>query len=550
MKSREELQGEFAGNPAGLLEYTWQLHEQLSQKEQLLAATHQELGQRQQELARQEQLLAEARAYIAELKRQLFGPKADKLNPEQEEQLRQLTGDLREQAQRPAPLSQEVLEPERPPKDKEKLQREARRRVRHPLPVQLEVQQVVLEPEDKVCGHCHQQGRRIGQETTTEYEYIPAKLICKETVRPKYAHDCSCGPEGITIAPLPPRLVPQSKLGLGLAVYLLLSRFDDHIAYYTLERIFRERHGAIIPRQQMVQWVEKIAFLLLAIYHGIWEELLATGYLQVDETPVKVLDPEVKGKAATGYLWFYSHPQGDVFLEFCGGRGRAGPEKRLADFQGTIQTDAYAVYESLRKQRPTALKRLGCLAHIRRKWYKAAEESCAEAIWFIGQIRQLYLIEDETRDLSHPERKAVRRQKAPDLWRAMKRRALELRANPRLLPQSSLGKAAHYFLNEYTAVVGYLRDGRFEIDNNIVENDVRPSAVGRRRWLFIGHPDAGWRSAVIYTIIQSCRRRGINPQEYLTDVLGRLPSMKNHQVKDVLPSRWQPSPARPVQAQL
>ncbi len=123
-------------------------------------------------------------------------------------------------------------------------------------------------------------------------------------------------------------------------------------------RIFRERHRAIIPRQQMVQWVEKIAFLLLAIYQGIWEELLTTGYLQVDETPVKVLDPEVKGKA-------------------------------------------------------------------------------------------------------------VRRQKAPALWRAMKRRALELRANPRLLPQSSLGKAVNYFLNEYTAVVGYLGDGRFEIDNNL-----------------------------------------------------------------------------------
>ena len=386
----------------------------------------------------------------------------------------------------------------------------------------------------------------MGQETTTEYEYIAAKLICKETVRPKYAHDCPCGPEAITIAPLPPRLVPQSKLGLGLAVYLLLSRFDDHIAYYTLERIFRERHGAIIPRQQMVQWVEKIAFLLLAIYHGIWEELPATGYLQVDETPVKVLDPEVKGKAATGYLWFYSHPQGDVFLEFCGGRGREGPEKRLTDFKGTIQTDAYAIYDSLRKQRPTVLKRLGCLAHIRRRWYKAAEESCTEAIWFIGQIRQLYLIEDETRDLSCPERKALRRQKAPALWRAMKRRALELRANPRFLPQSSLGKAVNYFLNEYTAVVGYLRDGRYEIDNNLVENDVRPSVVGRKRWLFIGHPDAGWRSAVIYTIIQSCRRRGINPQEYLTDVLSRLPSVKNHEVKDVLPSRWKPSSARPA----
>ncbi len=487
--------------------------------------------------------MIETHAYIAELQRQLFGPKADKLSPEQEEQLRQVTGELQEHAQRPPPVSQEVLEPELPPQDKEKLKREPRRR-RHPLPaVQLEVQRVVLEPDNKVCGSCEEPGRKIGEEITTEYDYVAARLICKETVRPKYAHQCPCAPEAVSIAPLPSRLLPQSKLGLGLAVYLLLSRFDDHIAYYTLERIFRERHRVIIPRQQMVQWVEKIAFLLLAIYKGIWEELQASRYLQVDETPVKVLDPEVKGKAATGYLWFYSNPKGDVFLEFCGGRGREGPEKRLADFQGTIQTDAYAVYDSLRRQRPAVLKRLGCLAHIRRKWYKAAEESCAEAIWFIGQIRQLYLIEDETRDLSHPERKAVRRQKAPEVWRAMKRRALELRANSRLLPQSSLGKALNYFLNEYTAAVGYLRDGRFEVDNNLVENDVRPSVVGRKRWLFIGHPDAGWRSAVIYTIIQSCRRRDINPQEYLTDVLARLPSMTNHQVAELLPSRWKPQAA-------
>ncbi len=325
-----------------------------------------------------------------------------------------------------------------------------------------------------------------------------------------------------------------------MAVYILLSRFDDHVAYYTLERIFRERYGVVIPRQQMVQWVEKIAFLLLAVYHGIGAELSASGYLQIDETPVKVLDPGVKGKAATGYLWFYSHPKGDVLLEFCTGRGREGPESRLAGFQGTIQTDAYAVYDSLRRQRPTQIKRLGCLAHIRRKWYKAAEESSAEAIWFIAQIRQLYLIEDETRDLSDSERKVIRRQKAPALWRAMKRRALELRADPRLLPKSSLGKAVNYFLNEYTAAVGYLREGRFLPDNNLVENDVRAPVVGRKRWLFIGHPDAGWRSAVIYTVIQSCRRRGINPQDYLTDVLSRLPAMKSNQVKDLLPSRWKP----------
>jgi transposase len=294
----------------------------------------------------------------------------------------------------------------------------------------------------------------------------------------------------------------------------------------------------VIARQQMVQWVEKVAHLLLAIYWLIWEELKAGDYLQIDESPVKVLDPEVKGKAAQGYLWFYSTPGGYVFLEFHQSRGRDGPRERLRGFRGTMQTDGYELYDALRKEQPSRLKRIGCTSHARRKFYKALLESCSEALWFIGQMRQLYQLERELKDASPQQRRQGRLQKAPAIWLAMKRRAEVLRTDPRVLPKSTLGKAVRYLLNEYTALVGYLRDGRFEIDSNLVENDVRPSAVGKRRWLFIGHPDAGWRSAVIYTIIQSCRRYGINPQEYLTDVLQRLPAMTSSQVRKLLPDQW------------
>jgi hypothetical protein len=322
----------------------------------------------------------------------------------------------------------------------------------------------------------------------------------------------------------------------------------------------------VISRQQMVQWVEKVAHLLLAIYWLIWKELKADDYLQIDESPVKVLDPEVKGKAAQGYLWFYSKPGGYVFLEFHQSRGRDGPRERLRGFHGTMQTDGYELYDALRKEQPRKLKRIGCVSHARRKFYKALEESCSEGLWFIGQMRQLYRLEHELKDASPQERRRGRLRKAPAIWLAMKRRAEALRANPRVLPQSTLGKAVRYLLNEYTALVGYLRDGRFEIDSNLVENvtpssvlrflcraasrryrhlgiknDVRPSAVGKKRWLFIGHPDAGWRSAVIYTIIQSCRRYGINSQEYLTDILQRLPAMTTSQVPELLPHRWKPS---------
>ena len=548
MKSSEELLRELANNPAKLAEYAAQLQGQLAEKDQCLVQTRQELAQTQEELALKAQQLAEAQAIIADLKRELFGAKADKLNEEQEEQLRQLLGDAQEQSQRPPPISREVLEEAIAKERAEQRQRAKERRRHHLPPVELEKQQVILEPEDKICPASGQERIGIGQEVTTEYDYLPAKLIIREIVRPKYG---GCGKpccQGVTIAPLPPRLVPQSKLGLGLAVYLLLSRFDDHLSYYNLERSFRERFGAVISRQQMVQWVEKVAHLLLAIYWLIWEELKADVYLQIDESPVKVLDPEVKGKAAQGYLWFYSTPGGYVFLEFHQSRGRDGPRERLRGFRGTMQTDGYELYDALRKERPHTLKRIGCTSHCRRKFHKALLESCSEALWFIGQMRQLYQLEREIKDASPQERRKGRLKKAPAIWLAMKRRAEAIRSDQRVLPKSTLGKAVRYLLNEYTALLGYLRDGRFEIDSNNVENDVRPSAVGKRRWLFIGHPDAGWRSAVIYTIIQSCRRYGLNPQEYLTDVLKRLPSMTTSQVPDLLPHRWKARQAPELQA--
>jgi transposase len=558
MKSREELLREAAEHPERLVEYISALQEQLgqtgqeltaaqrdlTQQQQHLAAAKEEIHQTKEELRQKVEQLAQAQALIAELKRELFGAKADKLNAEQEEQLRQLVGDVQEQNQRPPPLSRELLEEAVAQEHAEQRQRAKERRRRHLPPVELERQQVILEPSDKLCPQSGQPRPEIGREVTTEYDYLPAKLIIRELVRPKYGR---CGKpccQGVSIAPLPPRLVPQSKLGLGLAVYLLLSRFDDHVSYYTLERIFLERFGAVIARQQMVQWVEKVAHLLLAIYWLIWEELKAGDYLQIDESPVKVLDPEVKGKAVQGYLWFYSKPGGYVFLEFNHSRGRDGPRQRLRGFRGTMQTDGYELYDALRKEQPRALKRIGCTAHARRKFYKALLESCSEALWFIGQMRQLYQLERELKDASPEERRQGRLRKAPALWLAMKRRAEAIRADPRVLPKSTLGNAARYLLNEYTALVGYLRDGRFEIDSNLVENDVRPSAVGKKRWLFIGHPDAGWRSAVIYTLIQSCRRYGINPQEYLTDVLERLPSMTSSEVCELLPANWKPRHAK------
>jgi transposase len=192
-------------------------------------------------------------------------------------------------------------------------------------------------------------------------------------------------------------------------------------------------------------------------------------------------------------------------------------------------------------RKDSALQRNGCLTHARRRFYKALQESFVEALWFIAQIRQLYRIEDQVRHLAPDERYHIRQEQAPSIWKALKERAQEVQ--PKLLPKSTLGQAVNYFLNDYDALLGYLKNGRFEIDNNLVENDIRPTAVGRKRWLFIGHPQAGWRSAVIYSMLISARRRGLNPQYYLTEILGRLPSTKITEINQLLPGRWKPSSA-------
>jgi transposase len=491
----------------------------------------------QELLAQQEALIAEQKSLIQQLQRMLFGPKSEKLDAEQEAQLAEVVGDLKEQIARPEADSPEVLVDES--EADQPAQRARRRGVRRPVPVELEVVTTVVEPPEAVCERCGKLGARIGEEVSEQVDLIPAKLIVRRTVRIKRACACGCG--GVAIAPLPPALIPGSRLGLGLAVFILLAKYDDHLALYTLERIFRERHGLILPRQQMVQWIEHLAGLLRLIVDRMWARMKQGDYLQIDETPVRVLDPEVKGKAARGYLWFFGVPGGDVFLVFDRGRSHQVPAQQLQGFRGLFQSDDYGVYETL-AGKLSGVRRAGCAAHSRRRFYEAALEGDRQGIWFIAQFRRLYRIEDQARDLAPEARQTLRTAQAPAIWAEMKTRAQQLQ--PLLLPQSTLAKAVRYFLHEYDALQVYLERPDYQIDNNLCENSIRPSCVGKRRWLFIGHPEAGWRSAVIYSILQSCRRRGIDPQKYLTDVLGRLPGMKNTELDALLPENWPAVPAR------
>jgi transposase len=394
-----------------------------------------------------------------------------------------------------------------------------------------------IEPAEKVCPHCGKTKCEIGCEKSERFEYVPAKIIRHEILRPKLA--CPCGQGAVSLAPLPPQVIEQGQAGASLVAQVILSKYDDHLPLYRQQQQFAPL-GLNFPRQTLCDWVEAGAEWLQPIVREMKREMLAGDYLQVDETPVRVMDPEVKGRCATGFLWVAGVPGGDVIFEFHPGRGKEYAEQLVGDFQGYLQRDGYGVYSSLARGRE-GLRGVGCWSHARRKFVDALEERPKEAEGIVTELRKLYLIERHAREegLDPEKRWQLRTELSAPILAALKPRLEALR--PGSLPQSPLGKAVKYALAEWEPLNRYLEDGRLEIDNNLTENAIRPSAVGKKNWLFIGHPEAGWRSAVIYSVIVSCRRRGIEPWEYLRDVLQRLPSMKQSELPTLLPRCWKPA---------
>jgi transposase len=470
---------------------------------------------------------------LDQLKKQIFGSSADRASLPEAYSKEQILMDLFPAPGQP-PATQGVVESQPETSSKS----ESKGKPKTPLIVPQAIQTVTqrIEPEEKICPHCGIEKCEIGCERSERFDYIPAQIIRKEILRPKLA--CPCGQGTVVIAPLPPVLIEKGKADSGLVAQVILSKYDDHIPLYRQEQQFA-RLGVHFPRQTLCDWVERGAFWLQGLVRVMNQELLAGNYLQVDETPVKVLDPEVKGKAATGYLWVKAHPKGDVIFEFHPGRSKECGSQVIGSFEGKIQRDGYGVYSSLEKSRPKLIG-VGCWSHARRKFVDALEEAPEQAQWFVGQIRKLYVMESLARDkaMTAEQRQRMRQELGPPIMESIKARLDQL--YPSLLPQNPLGKALKYALSEWVSLQRYLEDGQLEIDNNLTENAIRPSAVGKKNWLFLGHPEAAWKSAVIYSIIGSCRRRGIDPWRYLKDVLARLPSATTTDLPNLIPAHWKP----------
>lgn len=383
---------------------------------------------------------------------------------------------------------------------------------------------------------------KIGEERTFEVDVIPPKLFKREIVRPKYRHrlDRNRAP---LLAPAPVRVVPGGFASAGLIAWALTAKYADHLPLYRQEKMLA-RWGAPISRQNLCDWVGAATALLEPLVKRMKQDLLKSGYVQVDETPVKCNDPDLRdGKTTTGYLWGLSRPEDDVVFEWRLSRKHAEAERLLGDYEGVLQSDGYAAYPDYTSAHPKVVW-VGCWAHARRKFFEATAERPADATRALGLIAELYRCETQWDEEQVGDRRAVLRQEHFARPLAdLKALAQELLAGP-VLPRSGLGQACTYLLGHWAPLTAHLQYSHTKLDTNAVENAIRPSKLGAKNWLFIGHPDAGDRAAVLYSLIVSAQRRGLDPHAYLKDVLARLPAMTNQDdLTPLLPATWRPASA-------
>jgi hypothetical protein len=296
------------------------------------------------------------------------------------------------------------------------------------------------------------------------------------------------------------------------------------------------RHGVEIPRQTLCRWVSLAAWWLESVYNEMVQVQNTRSYLQIDETPIAYLKPGT-GRTGQGYLWVTSVPKGDVIYHWYPGRGAKYLEEIFdKHFSGTLQCDAYQAYTCFQKQRAGPLELAGCWAHVRRKFFESLSRDPPVARWLLGQIAQLYLIERRLRlaDASAKLRSLRRAAESAPILRRIGKALMLLKS--RYLPQSNLGKAISYAMGQWADLQVYLYNGSIEIDNNLVENAIRPTKLGAKNWLFFGSEDSGKTSAIIFTLVESAKRHGLNPYTYLLELLNDLPTAKNEEIPRFTPA--------------
>jgi transposase len=493
----------------------------LAEREELLAANEQlrkengHLHQNRDQLNQERDHLHDE---LKELRRLIFGSRKERFVPAPDNQLSLLPG---EDPSLPSLPFRQTVQYERIVKQ---VTKKASRQL---FPAHLPRVKVIIEPEEDVSGM-----RKIGEEITEELDLRPASLFVRRYIRPRYVSP----QETFHTAELPARVIDRGIPGAGLLSQIICDKFVTHLPFYRQSQRY-EQLGMKIPASTLDGWFEAACSLLEPLYEVLARQVLTSTYLQADETPVPVLDKQKKGGAHRGYHWVYYAPEKKLVLfDYQPGRGREGPAKLLKDYKGYLQTDGYAVYGQFEQREDIIL--VGCMAHARRKFEQALDSDKSRAEKVLLFIQQLYAAERQAREqkLSVEDRYALRQEKALPVMEELE--TYILTEYEKVLPKSSIGKAFHYLASRYHKIGEFLHSGRLEIDNNLVENSIRPVALGRKNYLFAGSHAGAERAAIVYSLLGSCKLQGINPYDYLLDVLQRLPEHPVNRLSELLPPLW------------
>lgn len=505
-----------------------------AQLTQQVEAQRQQIAELSAQLAAERQENKLQREKIDLLIKRIFGKSSEKLDDAQ--LLLMLQGDEERKKDPASCASPGALEAEIERRDKAAKAAEPRQpKLREPrLPEHLPAVDEVIEPDEVKADPAA--WRYVNAEVTEQLDYQPARYFRRRIIRKKYVKRDEPH-QAPVIAPLH-TLQERSIAGPGLLAHIIVSKYCDHLPLYRQQQIAKLRHQIDLPRQSMARHLALAATWLEPIYEMIRTGVMAGGYMQGDETTVEYLEPG-NGQTCQGYFWTFNRPRVDAFFVWRTSRGAGCLHNIIpADFTGTLQCDGYGAYPAFARQREAKLTLAGCWAHVRRKFVEA--KGGAHRAFILLQIRELYHIERRLREAkAGPSlRQAVRAAESRVIVERIHRLLIKLKRGLHYLPRSAMGQAIEYTLTLWSMLLVFLNDGRIEIDNNQVENAIRPTAVGKKNWLFIGEADAGQRSAILYTVIEACRRRSIDPFDYLRDVFTRMPAMAARDYGQLLPAAW------------
>jgi transposase len=408
----------------------------------------------------------------------------------------------------------------------------ARKRAgRQALPPELPRIEHRHEPASCACGQCGANLIKIGEDVSEQLDVEPARFFVHRHIRPQYA--CrAC--ESVTAAPIPPAVIDGGLAAPGLLAWVAASKYLDHLPLYRIEQI-AARLGVPRARSTLAQWIGRIGVALQPLADRLGELLRQRTCLHADETPVRQLDPG-SGKTRQSYLWAYRSgtcEDGPPIVVFDYQPSRAGAHARafLRDWRGHLMVDDYAGYKALFAQGPTEL---ACLAHIRRKFFDLhAANGSPVAEEALRRIAQLYAIEQDAAGMQPAGRLAKRQEHAVPALAAM--HAWLLTTQRSVAVGSGTGKAIEHALKRWTALERYASSGTLPIDNNPVENAIRPIAIGKKNWLFAGSERAGRRAAAIQSLFATAKLNGLDPACWLADTLDKLPTCPNSKIDSLLP---------------